>query len=298
MEHLTCSRPTWRTWAKLMRVHQYAKNALVFLPVLTSHLFAIDALANALVAFVAFSLCASGVYILNDLLDLQADRGHPTKRDRPLANGAIPLAHATLAAPLLFGAALVLAASLSWPFLALLVGYFGLTTAYSLALKRMMLVDVMTLAGLYSIRVVGGAIALDVSLSKWLIGFCMMVFMSLALIKRYVELAACRDAKLPDPMSRDYRTSDLHMVAALAAAAGFNAVTIFALYISSESVSQLYTRPEILWLVAPLLIYWIARALMLASRRQMHDDPVVFALTDRVSLGTIVAAGLLILAAI
>jgi 4-hydroxybenzoate polyprenyltransferase/phosphoserine phosphatase len=298
VEHLTCTRPTWRTWARLMRVHQYAKNTLVFVPLLTSHLFSWDAIGSALLAFLAFSLCASSVYILNDLVDLQDDRGHRTKCRRPLASGAIPLAHAIVAAPILFLASAALAAAVSLPFLAVLLGYFALTTAYSFSLKRMMLVDVITLAGLYSVRVIGGAVAVDLTASKWLLGFCMMIFMSLALIKRYVELAARRDASLPDPTSRDYRTSDLDMVAALAAAAGFNAVTVFALYISSDAVNQLYSRPEILWLVGPLLIYWIARALMLASRRQMHDDPVVFALKDRVSLLTIGLAGVLILVAV
>ena len=298
VDHLPCEKPTWRTWAKLLRVHQYAKNALVLVPLLTAHLFTLEAVVQAFVAVAAFSLCASSVYILNDLLDLQDDRGHRTKCYRPLASGAIPLLHGVVAAPLLFLASIAVAATVSLPFIGVLLGYFALTSAYSLMLKRMMLVDVLTLAGLYSIRVFGGAVAIDVAVSKWLLGFCMMIFMSLALIKRYVELAARRDAGLPDPANRDYRASDLDMVAALAAAAGFNAVTVFALYISSDAVNALYTRPAILWLVGPLLLYWIARALMLASRRLMNDDPVVFALKDRVSLATIAAAGALILAAV
>jgi 4-hydroxybenzoate polyprenyltransferase/phosphoserine phosphatase len=298
VDHLPCDRPTWRTWAKLLRVHQYAKNALILVPLLTAHLFTLEAVVPALIAVVAFSLCASSVYILNDLADLQDDRGHRSKCNRPFASGAIPLVHGVIAAPLLFLSSIAVAALVSLPFLGVLLGYFALTTAYSFALKRMMLVDVITLAGLYSIRVFGGAVAVDVTVSKWLLGFCMMIFMSLALIKRYVELSTRRDANLPDPANRDYRTSDLDMVAALAAAAGFNAVTIFALYISSESVNALYTRPEILWLVGPLLLYWIARALMLASRRLMDDDPVVFALKDRISLATIALAGVLVVAAV
>jgi 4-hydroxybenzoate polyprenyltransferase/phosphoserine phosphatase len=298
VEHLEHRRPTWRTWAKLLRVHQYAKNALVFVPLVTSHLFTPEAYGAALLAFLAFSLCASSVYIVNDLVDLQDDRGHRTKCNRPLACGAIPLIHAVLAAPLLFLAAIALASTISWAFLGVLLGYFALTTAYSFALKRMMLIDVITLAGLYSVRVIGGAVAVDVVVSKWLLGFCLMIFVALALIKRYVELAARRDAGQADPTSRDYKLSDLDMVAALAAAAGFNAVTVFALYISSTAVNGLYTRPEALWFVCPLLIYWIARALMLASRREMDDDPVVFALKDRTSLVTIGLAGAVILAAI
>jgi 4-hydroxybenzoate polyprenyltransferase/phosphoserine phosphatase len=298
VDHLPCERPTWHTWARLLRVHQYAKNALVLVPLFTSHLFTVATVVQALVALIAFSLCASSVYIVNDLVDLQDDRAHRSKRSRPLACGAIPLAHGLLAAPLLFLGAVMLASSVSLSFLGVLFGYFALTTAYSFVLKRMMLVDVITLAGLYSIRVFGGAVAIEVALSKWLLAFCIMIFMSLALIKRYVELAARKDASLPDPTSRDYRTSDLDMVAALAAAAGFNAITVFALYISSDSVNALYSRPELLWLVGPLLLYWVARALMLASRRLMDDDPVVFALKDRVSLVTIGLAGAIVLAAV
>jgi 4-hydroxybenzoate polyprenyltransferase/phosphoserine phosphatase len=298
VEHLPCSRPTWRTWAKMLRVHQYAKNALVFVPLLTSHLFTTQGFLHAILAFIAFSLCASSIYILNALVDLQDDRGHRSKCNRPLASGAIPLLHGVIAIPILFMSALVVAAAVSLPFLGVLLGYFALTTAYSFALKRMMVVDVITLAGLYSIRVIGGAVAAGVVASEWLLAFCMMIFMSLALIKRYVELAARLDANLPDPTSRDYKNSDLDIVAALAAAAGFNAVTVFALYISSETVKQLYHHPRVLWLVVPLLMFWIARALMLASRRLMDDDPVVFAIKDKVSLMTVGVIGILILAAL
>jgi 4-hydroxybenzoate polyprenyltransferase/phosphoserine phosphatase len=297
VEHLPCARPTWRTWAKMLRVHQYAKNALVFLPVLTSHLFTLQAVVQVALAFIAFSLCASSIYILNDLVDLQDDRGHRSKCNRPLASGAIPLIHGVAAIPILFVSALTVAAAVSLPFLGVLIGYFVLTTAYSFALKRMMVVDVITLAALYSLRVIGGAAATGILVSEWLLAFCMMIFMSLALIKRHVELAARRDANLPDPTSRDYKNSDLDIVSALAAAAGFNAVTIFALYISSPAVKQLYSHPRVLWLLGPLLIFWIARALMLASRRQMDDDPVVFAIKDRVSLMTIMAAAVLLFAA-
>jgi 4-hydroxybenzoate polyprenyltransferase len=279
-------------------VHQYAKNALIFLPILAAHLFTVEAFTQALLAFVAFSLCASSIYILNDLVDLQDDRAHRSKCKRPLPSGAIPLMHGVIAIPILFLSALAVGAAVSLPFLGVLLGYFALTTAYSFALKRMMVVDVITLAGLYSVRVIGGAVATSIMVSEWLIAFCMMIFMSLALIKRYVELAARRDANLPDPTSRDYKNSDLDIVAALAAAAGFNAVTIFALYISSNTVNQLYSHPQILWLVGPLLMFWIARALMLAGRRLMDDDPVVFALKDRVSLMTVAAAAILIVVAV
>lgn len=296
--HLPAQPAGLRGWAKLLRVHQYAKNALVFLPLLAAHVITFGAIGQALAAFVAFSLCASSVYIVNDLVDLQDDRAHRSKCRRPLASGAMPLWQAVVAAPVLLIAAIAVAASVSLPFLAVLAGYFVITTSYTFALKRMMLIDVLTLAVLYLARVIGGAVATDVPMSTWLLGFCLMVFLSLALIKRYVELAARRDARLPDSKSRDYRASDLEMVAALAAAAGFNAIVVFAVYISTPAAGALYSTPEVLWLAIPLLLYWIARALMLASRRELHDDPMVFALKDRVSLLTMGAAALLVVGAL
>ncbi|CAD7054317.1 membrane protein [Pseudorhizobium endolithicum] len=284
VEHLAHDRPTWRTWARMLRVHQYAKNGLVFVPLLANHLFAWASVWQVLLAAIAFSLCASSVYLLNDLVDLQDDRAHRTKCRRPLACGDIPLSYALMAIPLLLCLAFVSAAFISTPFLAVLAGYFALTTAYSFFLKRKMILDVVALAGLYTTRVIGGAVALSVAVSPWLLAFMMSWFLSLALVKRYVELLARKEANLPDSKSRDYRNDDVGMVGALAAAAGVNALTLFSLYISSEDVRSLYTRPEILWLVAPILTYWIARVLMLAHRGQMHDDPVVFALKDKVSL--------------
>lgn len=298
VEHLPSPRPTWRTWLALFRVHQYAKNALVLVPLLTAQQFSPDAAVTALLAVLAFSLCASSVYVLNDLVDLGADRAHPTKQNRPLARGAIQLSHAIIAVPILFIAAALVAASVSLPFLGVLLGYFAVTTAYSFILKRKLLIDVVTLAMLYTFRVIGGAVALDVAISQWLLAFSMFMFMALALIKRYAELTVRLDSGLPDPPNRDYGVGDLNVVAALAAAAGFNAVTVFALYISSDTVDTLYSRPHLLWLACPVLIYWIGRAVTLASRRCMHDDPIVFAMKDRVSLAVLALLGALTLAAI
>jgi 4-hydroxybenzoate polyprenyltransferase len=251
-----------------------------------------------MLAAIAFSLCASSVYILNDLVDLQADRTHPTKRQRPLANGTIPLLNGVLAIPVLLIASLLVAASVSLPFLGVLLGYFALTTAYSFVLKHKMLVDAVALAMLYTIRVVGGAVAIDVVVSEWLLAFSMSIFMSLALIKRYIELSIRLAANMPDPLDRNYKIGDLTIIAALAAAAGFNAVTVFALYISTYSVRELYSRPGLLWLACPVLMYWIGRSLMMAHRGLMDDDPIVFALKDRISFLTIAVIGVLVLAAI
>ncbi len=297
-EHLEHERPTVKTWAKLFRVHQWAKNALLFLPLFAWHSFSAAAFIDAFLGAVAFSLCASAVYILNDLVDLQDDRAHRTKWRRPLACGQIPLIQGVAAVPILLITAFGVAATVSTAFLGVLAGYLAVTTAYSFYLKRMLLIDVMTLASLYTVRVVAGAVAIGVAQSMWLLGFCFSLFLCLALIKRHVELAAKLDANLPAPANRGYRTSDTGLVAALAAAAGFNAVTIFALYVGSDVVRSLYSRPEILWLACPVLLYWVARALMLAQRRQMDDDPVVFALKDRQSLATTAVVALLAFAAI
>lgn len=287
-----------KLWLKLLRVHQWSKNILVMVPFLTAHQFTLAALSHAILAFVAFSLTASAVYIINDLVDLSSDRGHPTKHRRPLAAGTLPIFAALLLSPIMLVVAFTVAALITPAFLATLFGYFVLTTAYSFHLKRKMMADVVTLAALYTARVIGGAAAIPVELSPWLLAFSMFFFTSLALVKRYVELADRLDRDLPDPSGRDYRKADLDIIATLTAAAGFNAVTVFALYVSSDTVRVLYHHPQILWLVCPVLMYWLGRALMLAHRRLMHDDPVIFALRDRLSLMSFAIIVLIMVAAL
>jgi 4-hydroxybenzoate polyprenyltransferase len=284
VEIIDSPKASLKQWIKLIRVHQYAKNALVFLPLLTAHKFNLISLFDAMLAAIAFSLCASSVYIFNDLVDLPADRDHPTKKNRALASGAIPIMDAVVVMALLLLASMALAASVSWPFLGVLLFYFALTNAYTCWLKTKMLIDVVALAMLYSLRVIGGAAAIGVPVSEWLIAFSMFLFASLALVKRYIELATRLDQELPDPSNRNYKLSDMDIVAALAAASGFNAVTVFALYVSSAAVHPLYRHPQLLWLVCPILMYWISRMLMMAHRRLVHDDPIVFALKDPVSI--------------
>ena len=298
VEYLPHERPGWRTWLKLFRVHQYAKNALIFVPFFLAHQFSLQSTADVFLAAIAFSLCASSVYILNDLADLQADRRHPTKRKRPLASGTISVLDGFAAMPALFTISVLIATMVSLNFLAVMLGYFALTVAYSFVLKRKMLIDVIVLAMLYVVRLVAGAIAAQVVFSEWLLAFSMFFFMALALIKRYVELAVRVDSGLPEPENRNYKLKDLEIVAGLAAAAGFNAVTVFALYISSDTVHSLYHRPQLLWLICPILLYWFSRALMMAHRRHMEDDPIAFALRDKNSIIAGAITALLILAAI
>ena len=287
-----------RAWFELLRVHQWAKNALVLVPLLTAQRFEVLAFGQEITAFLAFSIAASGVYILNDLVDLDADRKHPSKRRRPLADATVSVSKAMTVAPVLVAIALI--GSLLMPpwFAVVLLGYILLTTAYTFFLKRKMMVDVVTLASLYTIRVIGGAAAISVPVSEWLLGFSMFIFTALALVKRYSELAGRMDKGLPDPSNRNYRKSDLDIVAALAAAAGFNAVTVFALYISSETVHDLYRHPRALWLICPILMYWLGRVLIMAHRRLIDDDPIVFALKDRNSFLALSLIGAILISAI
>jgi 4-hydroxybenzoate polyprenyltransferase/phosphoserine phosphatase len=287
----------WRNWLKLLRVHQWSKNALVFVAPLSAHLSDLRSIAFSSLAFCAFSFAAASVYIVNDLVDIEADRKHRTKRLRPLAAGTVPPVQAMLAAPVLLAASLGVGLLISWRFALVLGIYLILTTAYTFYLKTKMMLDVIVLASLYTLRVISGAVAVSTIPSEWLLGFSMFFFTSLALIKRYVDLAVRVDGGLPDPTNRNYRKSDLGTVGALAAASGLNAVTIFALYISSDTVNRLYRHPHALWLVCPVLMYWIARALILADRRLMNDDPIIFALKDRNSLLAFGLIGLIMIVA-
>jgi 4-hydroxybenzoate polyprenyltransferase len=272
-----------RTWIRALRLHQWLKNLLVFLPLAAAHLMlSREAAGRAVLAFLCFGLCASGVYVLNDLLDLDADRAHPRKRWRPFASGALSLHSGLVAAPLLIAAAFVLAAPLSWSFGLVLGAYFVLTMGYSLFLKRVPMLDTVVLAGLYTIRIVAGAAAIRIGLSFWLLAFSMFLFFSLALVKRYTELhSLLRDGK--SRVARGYTVEDLGLVQSLGAASGYLSVLVLALYINSTASEALYRHPQILWLLCPALLYWLSRTWLIAHRGTMHDDPVVFALTDNVS---------------
>ena len=288
-----------RAWIRALRLHQWLKNLLVFLPLAASHRFTEPgAVVDAVGAFVAFGLCASGVYLLNDLLDLPVDRQHPRKRLRPFAAGRLDLLRGVLAAPLLAAAGLGLAFWVSPAFALVLGGYYVLTAAYSLKLKRIAMLDVIVLAALYTVRIVGGAVAIGSALSFWLLAFSMFIFLSLALLKRYAELQSMLAVGRSSAAGRGYAVDDLPLLQALGAAAGYAAVLVLALYINSPESLVLYDRPQLLWLVCPLLLYWISRAWIVAHRGAMDDDPVVFAVTDRVSQIVVALCVATVLAAI
>jgi len=274
--------PRWRDYLKALRLHQWLKNLLLFAPLAMAHQGANpQLLGQAVLGFIAFGLCASSVYLLNDLLDLPADRRHPTKRKRPFAAGRIPLIHGLVLIPLLLLGALAAALLLPWAFLGALALYYTVTLAYSLRLKQAALIDVLTLAGLYTMRLVAGGAAVAVPLSFWLLAFSMFLFLSLALVKRYSELLTMQNEQRESAQGRGYQVGDLEGLAQFGASSGYLAVLVLALYINSEQVKALYTQPEAIWLLCPLLLYWISRVWLLARRDLMHEDPVVFAIEDR-----------------
>ncbi|MET1027255.1 MAG: UbiA family prenyltransferase, partial [Dongiaceae bacterium] len=272
-----------RSWIHLLRPHQWLKNSLVAVPLLIGHNFLLITVMETLLAFVAFSICASSVYIVNDLVDVQADRAHPTKRTRPFASGELSVIAGALLAIALVVFAFALAAVISPAFLGMLAIYFATASAYSFYLKRKMLIDVVTLAGLYTLRVVAGAVAGNLEVSQWILAFSMYLFLALALIKRHAEMTIRFDAGLPNPTNRNYRSGDLSVIAGLAAAAGYSAVLVFALYVSSDTALGRFSHPQILWLACPVLLFWISRMLLMSHRHLLHDDPIIFAVKDRVS---------------
>lgn len=287
-----------RTWAKALRLHQWLKNVLVFVPLLAAHkVLQPTALAHAIAAFVIFGVCASGVYVLNDLLDLGADRAHPRKRKRPFASGRLSLTTGVAVAPLLTVVAFIAAYLLDPRFALVLLGYYVLTLAYSLRLKQIAMLDVLVLAGLYTVRIIAGSVAIASGLSFWLLAFSMFLFLSLALLKRYTELVVQRDAGNAQAQGRGYAITDAGLLATLGGASGYLSVLVLALYIDSTASAALYRHPQWLWLMCPLLLYWISRVWIIAHRGAMHDDPVVFAVTDNVSRAVLVLGALVALLA-
>jgi 4-hydroxybenzoate polyprenyltransferase len=232
-------------------------------------------------------MTASSVYLVNDLLDLAADRAHPRKRLRPFAAGAIPLARGAMLAPVLVGTAVLLAVVFLPPrFLAVLALYYASTFAYSLVLKRQLIVDVWMLGALYTLRVLAGGEATGIPLSFWMLGFSMFLFLGLAAVKRQAELTdLARSGR--EGAGRAYQIDDLPILQGIALAAGYAAVIVLALYINSPAVVELYERPRLLWYICPLLLYWISMMVMVTHRGRMTDDPIVFAVRDPASLAVL-----------
>jgi len=282
-------RPSYPTaLRKALRVQQWVKNILIFIPLIAAHrIFDKQMIIIGIICFFCFSICASSVYLLNDLLDIPDDRLHPSKRKRPLAAGYFPIQHAVVLIPVLlltaFTAALCL---LPIKFSIYLLGYYALTLAYSSWLKRIVMIDVVVLALLYSTRVVAGGAAMDIGTTFWILTFCLFIFLSLAFVKRHAELfhlAQRSGGETEQPSGRGYYASDHVIIATLGSASGYIAVLVLALYINEPTTGLLYKSQKWLWLTCPLLLFWISRVWFLAHRGLMNDDPLVFALRDKIS---------------
>jgi 4-hydroxybenzoate polyprenyltransferase/phosphoserine phosphatase len=301
-------QPAPMAWLKAVRLHQWAKNALIFLPLLLAHAWhgasAVASVIGAVVAFFAFGLCASATYIVNDLLDIEADRRHHSKRRRPFAAGNLSAISGVGVVVLFLAVSAILALLL--PRLVALAGpsavpphafftwlciYAVTTTAYSFALKRIVLVDVLVLSGLYTVRIYAGAAAAGVPVSLWLGGFSIFFFLSLAFIKRFAELESLHKRGLVPTNGRGYLLDDIEQLRAFGTAAGYASVIVLLLYIK-ELDTHLYLHPSRLWLLLPVLLLWISQLWLLASRGELNEDPVVYAITDKrsLALGLLVAA--------
>lgn len=284
-------------WRRALRLHQWLKNLLLFMPLLAAHQLG-DGYAWGVLAlaFVAFSLCASSVYLANDLLDLESDRLHPRKRARPFASGALPVWMGVVLAPALVVGSLLIAGQVGPSFQVWLLVYFVLTCLYSWLLKRLILIDCLTLAMLYTLRVLAGAAAVGLELSFWLLAFSVFLFLSLAFVKRYAELELQRASGRTKLHGRGYHTDDASLIQTMGITAGQASVLVLALYLNSEAVTRLYKSPELIWGAVPIMLFWVHWMWMQAHRGQMHDDPLVFAVKDRASLAAGAAVGLFLAA--
>jgi 4-hydroxybenzoate polyprenyltransferase len=292
---------TWKTkklhlrdYIKAIRVYQWIKNLLIFVPLITSHSFySFNMIAQATWAFFAFSFAASSGYVINDLFDLNADRSHPRKRLRPFASGRLSILSGIILAFTLLVAGLFVASQLSFLFLIILIIYFIISFSYSLYFKKIVLYDVFILTMLYSTRVIAGGIVINVPISFWLIAFSAFIFLSLAFVKRYSELMKINDETNLKDRGREYAKVDLNLLQIMGIASGFISVVVFSLYIDSPEVSQLYSHPKILWGISLLFLFWISRIWVITNRGEMTDDPIVFTLKDVSSYIIFFAIGLI-----
>ncbi len=279
-----------RVWVRALRVHQWVKNVLIFVPLLTSFaFFDLQASGRGLLAFIAFSLAASATYIFNDLWDLDSDRQHARKRARPFASVSLPISRGVAVAGLLLLVAFAVAVALSPAMALVLLVYVVLTTVYSLVLKHYVIVDVLMLALLYTLRVISGSVATGIAVTPWLLAFSVFTFFGLALVKRCAELVSLERAGKEGAKGRDYQVGDLAVLWPLGVGASLCAVVVFGLYIGSPEAQVHYRNSAPLWLAGVGLIYWVARLWIKTARGEMHDDPIVFAIRDFGSRVTIVA---------
>jgi 4-hydroxybenzoate polyprenyltransferase len=290
---------TVKNFWQAMRPHQWLKNCLVFLPLILSHqLHRMDLMLMAVIGFVSFCLCASSVYLVNDMLDLNSDRQHQSKRKRPFAAGELALSYGLMGAPLLLLASFLVALLLPLEFLIILLLYWLLTTLYSLYLKRLFLVDVLALASLYTVRIFAGSAAISVVTTFWLLAFSFFLFLGLAIVKRYTEFSNLQLVGRTLVEGRAYSTANLRMLSIWGGLSGLLSILVFTFYINAAETTQLYSSPGRLWLICPLLLLLLARIWSFAFAGDLDEDPVLFAITDRWSQLITLCCGLLIWIAI
>ncbi len=280
---IASEKPSAKIYLKAVRLHQWVKNFLIAVPLITSHSFDLKSVFLFAAAFAAFSCCTSTVYILNDLFDLSSDRCHPNKKKRPFANGSLPLKNG--AAIFIFAFIMMCTLSLFLPanFALTLLGYYIATFAYSLWLKKCLMLDTITLSCFYIVRVLAGAVALELTPSSWLIGFCFFIFLALALVKRVSEITLKKESGIQNIQGRAYLLADLNILETMSICCGFCSAAVLALYIDSLAASALYSNPHYLWIALPIFIYWFGRLLLLNSRHEVGDDPVAFIVADKAS---------------
>jgi 4-hydroxybenzoate polyprenyltransferase/phosphoserine phosphatase len=283
-QHFPSPKVGLSVWRKVFRVHQWLKNALLFVPLMAAHQVTdTHAIGMLMLAFLSFSLCASSVYITNDLMDLESDRQHPRKRSRPFASGLVPISTGVVLAPICLALSMAVATQVNQAFTNWLIVYFALTFAYSVKLKKMVLVDCLTLAALYTLRVIAGAAVVSIELSFWLLAFSIFIFLSLAFVKRYAELQVQSTEGKQKAHGRGYYVDDVSIVQTMGVSAGNAAVMVLALYLNGETAASLYHTPKIIWGAIPLMLFWISWVWLKAHRGEMNDDPLVFAVKDKVS---------------
>lgn len=274
-----------RGWVRALRMHQWIKNILLFVPLLTAFsLFDLNRLATMLMAFVAFSLVASATYIVNDLLDLDSDRAHPRKRTRPFASGQISILTGVAVSGVMLVGGLIVAGLVSQPLLLTLLLYLAITSSYTWVLKRYVLIDVVVLSVLYTLRILAGSIAAGVQISSWLAAFSLFIFLSLALVKRCSELVSLSKSNGTLIKGRDYHVSDLPILWPMGVGSALSAIVVFGMFINAEETRDRYGSSALLWLAAVVMLYWIARLWIKTGRGEMHDDPIVYSLSDANSL--------------
>jgi len=280
-----------------MRPHHWVKNLLVFAPLLFSHsLLEMSLVIPSVLAFIVFCAAASSIYLLNDAADVHSDRRHPEKRHRPIAAGELRIGEAWTAAAALLGfAAIVSVVTLPWLFGLSVLAYVLVNAAYTFWLKRKVMIDIVTLAGMYTLRMIAGGAATGIVLSEWLLALSMFLFLSLAFLKRHAELMRLREEGTSRTDNRGYQVVDIELIESMGTTCGLLAVLVLALYINSDKVKSMYSHPQMLWLICPLLLFLLGRVWIWARRGAIHEDPLVFTLRDKTSW---IVAALTILVAV